>query len=161
MTSAPIRVFGIGSPFGDDRLGWRVAGMVQETLQGLIAQAEVEVSVVDRPGAVLVAMLDGARGAILLDAVRSGAAPGTLHRMAAAQLDRLPSPLSSHDLGVVSALQLARVLGVLPARTAVLGIELDPEHQGADLSAAVSASLTRAADEACRLVHRWQKAAHS
>jgi hydrogenase maturation protease len=67
----------------------------------------------------------GARGVWLLDAVQSGAAPGTLHRLDAARAP-LPAALlgpSSHHVGLAEAVELARVLGRLPDRAVVYGVE--------------------------------------
>lgn len=65
------------------------------------------------------------RAVILVDAVRSGAAPGTVHRLDA-RARPLPAELcglSSHGLGLAQAVELARALGALPARLTVYGIE--------------------------------------
>lgn len=116
--SGPV-VVGVGSPCGGDRAGWAVVARLAD-LDGARVEA------LDRPGPALVATLDGAAAAVIVDAVRSGAEPGTLHRFS--RLDQLPtaSPTSSHGLGVAEALALGERLGQLPPWV-VIGVEADAE----------------------------------
>ena len=67
----------------------------------------------------------GADDVILLDTVVSGAPPGTLHVWDSERSlsFRYSCPASSHGLGVAEAIALARVLGCLPRRLRVFGIE--------------------------------------
>ena len=77
---------------------------------------------------------------VLIDAARSGAPAGTLHRVDDVTGGTLPwahSP-SSHGLGVAEALGLARALGVLPRRCVVYAIEGACFDAGAPASAPVA-----------------------
>jgi hydrogenase maturation protease len=63
---------------------------------------------------------------ILVDAVDSGAPPGTIHRIDAAggpRVRTVPSHGSTHALGVAEAIALGRALGHLPGRLLLFGIE--------------------------------------
>jgi hydrogenase maturation protease len=74
-----------------------------------------------------------------VDAVRSGAEPGTVHRIDATH-EPLPATLSAastHTLGVGEAIELARALGRLPARVVVYGIEAESLAAGEELTPAV------------------------
>jgi hydrogenase maturation protease len=67
---------------------------------------------------------DGETEVILVDAVRSGAQPGTVHRLNA-RARPLPARMfgaSTHHLSVAEAVELGRCLGRLPARLDVYGI---------------------------------------
>jgi len=91
----------------------------------------------------LVDMLDGAEEMFFVDAVRSGAEPGTIHRIDATD-DPLPtavSAASTHTLGVGDAIELARALGRLPSRVVLYGIEAESLAAGEDLSPAVEAAV--------------------
>ena len=116
--SAPV-VVGVGSPFGGDRAGWAVVARLGE-LDGVRVQA------LDRPGPALVGALEGAAAAVIVDAVRSGAEPGTLHRLT--PIDQLPAAgaTSSHGLGLAEALALGERLGQLPPWV-VIGVEAEPQ----------------------------------
>jgi len=117
-----IRVIGIGSPFGDDTAGMEVVRMLAHE-----PPATCELLIVDRPGASLLDLMEDADAAILVDAVRSGARPGTLHPLSFDELIRWTAHLvSSHELGVAASIQLARPLGRAPARGGLLGVEISP-----------------------------------
>ncbi len=62
-----------------------------------------------------------------MDAVRTGATPGTLHRFADPAALPAAASVSSHGLGVGEALALGAALGELPPRVVVLGGEVVPE----------------------------------
>jgi hydrogenase maturation protease len=74
----------------------------------------------------LVEALDGSDEVTVVDAVFSGAAPGTVHEFEAGA-EPLPVALfgssSTHALGLAEAIEIARSLGRLPTRVRVLGIE--------------------------------------
>lgn len=114
-----IRVIGLGSPFGDDRVGWRVV----ELLHGRLP-SEIDLVALDRPGAALINWLEGVDHLILIDAVCSGAMPGSLVRINPAQLETSGGRLSSHDLALSETFRLASSLGCLPLRTDIYGVEL-------------------------------------
>ncbi len=117
-----IRIIGIGSPFGDDAAGLEIARVLAAA-----APPNCEVIAVDRPGTALVDLLEDADAAILIDAVQSGAPPGTIHEFAFAELDCSAAHfVSSHDLGVAAAIRLAQKLGRAPSVGRVIGIEIAP-----------------------------------
>ena len=63
---------------------------------------------------------------LIVDAIRSGAPPGTVHRVDASQApvpERLRSSSSTHAIGVAEAIELARALGRLPAQVVLYGVE--------------------------------------
>lgn len=83
---------------------------------------------------------------IVADAVVAGGEPGTLYRRdpIAAQLPRHWFALSSHQLGVVEAIELGRTMKRLPRRMLFLGIEGIDFGQGEGLTPEVDAALTPA-----------------
>lgn len=136
-----IRIIGIGSPFGDDRLGWLAAEMLRAAPALQSAAGQIEILVLDRPGSALLSHWQNADTVILIDAMRSGQTPGSLHCIAADRIDGDSSTTSSHGFGVAAALDLARALGELPDRCYVCGIEIDTSHAGEDLSPTTRAAL--------------------
>jgi hydrogenase maturation protease len=114
-------VIGIGNPDrGDDAVGRIVARRLQ-------AQKAPGVRVVEHSGeaASLIVCLDGAEAAYLIDAMVTGAPPGTISRfdVAATELPRVMFGMSTHGLGLAEAIELGRALGRLPRRCIVYGIE--------------------------------------
>jgi hydrogenase maturation protease len=94
-----------------------------------------------------VALLDlwtGCDRVLLVDAMVSGAEPGTV-----LSFDAVASPLppelsgtSTHLLGVGEAIELARTLGRLPERIQVYAIEVGRLDMGKPLSLTVAAAAT-------------------
>ncbi|MGC9457686.1 MAG: hydrogenase maturation protease [Halothiobacillaceae bacterium] len=115
------RVIGIGSPFGDDRLGWAVVRSLQTRCDGL---SGLECLVLDRPGPALLTHLAGARQVAIVDAMRSGAAEYSLLEIDPAKPDAGGSWTSSHGFGLLQTLALGRTLGQLPPRLRLFGIEM-------------------------------------
>ena len=134
-----VHIIGVGSPFGDDRLGWVAAEALQRSSAvNALEPGRIVISILDRPGAMLLALWDEADHVILIDAVRSGAVPGTRHRLSVSDLADSRLPATSHGFSVAAALELARVLGNLPDRLLLRGIEMDASCSGWALSDAVA-----------------------
>jgi hydrogenase maturation protease len=140
MTSC---VIGVGNDLrGDDAAGLLVARKLAGSRGDDFRVAECE----GEPVALLDLWQDCAR-AIVVDATQSGAAPGTIRRIAA-HAGPLPPGLagtSTHLLGVADAVELARALGRLPPTTIVYGIEGATFDTGAPLSEVVEAAVERVA----------------
>lgn len=136
--NAPIRVLGIGSPWGDDEMGIKVANALEDAFD----PGKVTVSAADRPGARLVDLMRGAQFVVLIDAVKRGAAPGTLHRLEGkAILAAVGRYTSTHGFGLAEALQLAERLGTIPKRIVLWGVEMGSSAVGEGISAAVRDAL--------------------
>jgi hydrogenase maturation protease len=138
-------VVGIGTGRGDDGAGLAAA----EALSRRALPPGVSVHRCERPVPDLLDALEGADAAILVDAARTGAAPGRVQRLARGELARALRP-SSHALGVADALALAEALGRAPARIEVLGVELG-DAGGPALTPAASAGVREAAETALAL----------
>lgn len=90
--------------------------------------------------------------AVVVDAVRSDAPVGTLHRVSAedGSLPRDPGLASTHALAVSDALALAEVLDRAPARVVLVGIEGRAFDMGAPLSPEVADAIDGAVDAIVR-----------
>jgi hydrogenase maturation protease len=135
----PLRVLvlGVGNACrGDDAVGLVVARRLQEDpLDG------VTIVPTAGEGTALLALWQDADAVVLVDAVCTGASPGTLHRFAGGTqpLPAVLSRASTHAFGVAEAIELARALQQLPPAFVVYGVEGVTFEMGADLSAAVVA----------------------
>ncbi len=133
----PIRMLGIGSAAGDDRAGLLVAQALEDTFD----PGEISVSTHDHPGARLVSLMRGAQLVVLVDAVRSGAVPGTLHRLEGqAVWAAVARYTCTHGFGLAEALRLAEKLGQIPRRLVLWGIETGTAA-GGEVSSAVREAL--------------------
>ena len=145
MTNSPANTIfiAVGNPFrGDD-------GVASVVLRHLRKDLPTGVTVLEETGdgAELFEAWQGAGSVILLDAVLSGAPPGTIHRFDAAS-EKLPvwfSHSSTHSFGVAEAIELARTMGDLPPRLIVYGIEGLDFSAGTELSPEVAEVVAKAA----------------
>ncbi|MCU7923964.1 MAG: hydrogenase maturation protease [Candidatus Thiodiazotropha sp. (ex Dulcina madagascariensis)] len=119
-----IRVIGVGSPFGADRLGWLAIDYLESR-----SLPDCELIKLDRPGPALLDYFRGKAQVVLIDAVRLADSPGGVALFQAVELERLKGLTSSHGLGVAEAVGLATQLGELPERLCLIGIQA-----GEDLS---------------------------
>lgn len=136
-------VVAIGNAYRrDDGAGLAVADRLRDRMPN-----GVEIVSCEQEPSRLIDACDGAATALVVDAVESGAAPGTLHRFDAS--DRpLPERLfrsSTHAFGVGEAIELARALNRLPERVIVYGIEGAAFEAGEGLTHAVAAAVEPAA----------------
>ena len=130
-----VRVIGIGNEFRqDDGVGLAVARRLRSCAVG-----GVDVIEHNGDGTSLLHTWEGARVVVLVDAVRSGSAPGTIHcvDVRAAGLPEGALWSSSHTLGVADAVKLAAQLNCLPHALLIYGIEGRQFDFGTGLSPAV------------------------
>jgi hydrogenase maturation protease len=80
---------------------------------------------------------------ILVDAVVTGAPPGTLHRWNGLEvpLERIQSSASTHGFGVAEAIGLGKVLNRLPRSLVLLGVEAAQFDLGQPISPPVEQAL--------------------
>lgn len=143
-----VLVIGVGNDFrGDDAAGLVVARRLQGRDVDDIAVVEAS-----GEGASLIEAWDGTDAVILIDAVRSGSAPGTIHRLSGRELtqDAHIFHQSTHTISIPDAIELAAATKRLPRRLIVVGIEGKRFQAGVGLSPEVEAALTGAMDASLR-----------
>jgi hydrogenase maturation protease len=148
-------VVGLGAPDrGDDAVGVVVArGVAAGCLPG------VDVVVHEDPTD-LVELWSGRELAVVVDAVRSGAEPGTVVLFeTGADGQRLPESAwgrtgrgGTHAFGLGSAVELARALRRLPDRVVLVGVEAASFDHGAPLSPAVADAVPTAVERVLAIV---------
>jgi hydrogenase maturation protease len=134
-----VLVIGVGSAYrGDDAVGLVVAQRLQEERLD-----HVTIVPTAGEGTGLLTLWQGTDAVVLVDAVWTGARPGTLYRfeVGARPLPALFSRLSTHAFGVAEAIALARALRQLPPMLVVYGVEGATFAAGMGLSAAVAAAV--------------------
>lgn len=142
-------MLGLGSPvLSDDGVGLEVIRRLRRRLHG---RDDVELDELGRGGLELMERLVGYRRALLVDAIRTGAPPGTIHRLTADDIPTLHAS-SSHDANLKTALALGEEMGYTlprPREIAVIGIEAkEVELLGEELTPEVAAAVDQAV-EAC------------
>jgi hydrogenase maturation protease len=116
-----VLVIGVGNEMrGDDAVGLIVARRLRMKLAG-----EAVIVEEDGDGPRLVERWKGFNETILVDAVRSGAEPGQIHRFEADK-SQLPTRIfqcSTHAFNIPQAIELARAMNQLPFKLTIFGIE--------------------------------------
>lgn len=132
QSNPQVLIIGVGNAYRRDAaVGLTVAQRLRQELPD-----DVTIREASGDGAALIELWNEADAVILIDAVQSGAAPGTVHRFEACK-QSIPAACfrsSTHAFSVAEAIELARVLQQLPAWLVVYGIE------GKNFTAGVSLS---------------------
>ncbi len=133
------KLIGVGNPDrGDDAAGWEVAGSVSTW--------EVDRR---RAGSLdLIDLWEKDDDVVIVDAMRSGAEPGTVRRFDALVED-LPvgAFTSTHAFGPAAVIELARVMDRLPRSLSVIGIEVADTSHGAGMTSSVANAVRSVARE--------------
>ncbi len=139
MTLPPL-VIGIGHRLRQDDA---VGPTVIDQLRAVSPDGPVDLLELSGEGAGLIEAWDGRETVVVVDATRSGRPPGTV-----VTLDAIANPCpadvfrhSSHQFGLAAAIETARVLGRLPRRLIVVGIEGAQFGFGDGLTLAVADAL--------------------
>ena len=118
----PTVVIGLGNPLmGDDGLGLAAIARLQE-----VWRLPDGVEVVDGGtwGMNLLPVIEDAGRVLLIDAVATGAAPGTLHLLERNRIPKyLATKISPHQVDLRDVLALAELRGTLPEQTVAVGLE--------------------------------------
>lgn len=130
----------------DDAVGLHVARRLKE---GHIPEG-IEVLEAGTPGLKLLDLWEGFDKVIVVDAVMSGAEPGTIHVFEGTSLPpRNFLPLCLHGFNVIDAITMAGVLGRLPRELRIVGVEILTEEAYCE---GLSPSVAAAVEPACERV---------
>lgn len=134
------RVVGCGNAqAGDDSVGLEIVRWLRE-------RGDCQCELFERPqaGLELMDVLRDAEKVLFIDAVSSGAPPGTVHLVplpSAGIMPRALGAISSHGWGLVETLRLMAALHYRLPRLALLGVEIESAQPGAPRSAAVESAV--------------------
>jgi hydrogenase maturation protease len=131
-------VIALGSPHGDDQIAWTVADRlsVDPAFRGTCTQVTSPWDVIPH--------IPTDQPTIIIDACRSGASSGTIHRLTAQELPTQPGmSASTHGGTLVDALRLAESLGYDVSQVVIYAIEME----ACQLDAPLSELARRAAEE--------------
>lgn len=130
---APVLVLGLGNVLlRDEGIGVHVIRALEHSPG---ARTDVELWDGGTAGFALLDVLAARRRVIVVDAVDTGAAPGTIVRLTAADLAARPAvQVSLHELGLADTLLAARRLGIAPTELVIIGIQPEALTWGLELS---------------------------
>ncbi len=150
VVSVRVTVIGIGQALrGDDAAGLETVRRWERLFSGTATRPEVSVQYSELPGLGLLDLLEGFDAAVLVDAVDSTAAAGTVYRLGPDELESFGTAAkSAHGWGVAETLQLDRQLNPssAPLRIRLVGIEVEQTELGTPLSDIVEKALPSACE---------------
>jgi hydrogenase maturation protease len=158
MPKTTIAILGIGQPLcGDESAGLEAVRLWQKAYPDTAADPRLRVEQPGTPGMELIDSLANTGAVLLVDAVQSGAVPGTLHLVTPEQIASFGNGNgSAHGWGVAELLGIARELHYpLPNHIIILGIEAVSFQKGEPLSPAVADALAKAAEMIEDRVQWW------
>lgn len=135
-------IVGIGSDYGDDRLGWHVAQRLESRVgpNVMIRTARTPIQIL--------AWLGGVSRVLIIDACHGD---GPLGRVHCWRWPDVPCEsgmfASTHDLGLVDVLKLAGELGNLPPVTVLFAATIRGEGIAAGFESPLSAEAAAASEE--------------
>jgi hydrogenase maturation protease len=137
-------VVGVGNEFRrDDGAGPEVIARLRALQPGDASLSGVTLALSDGEPGRMIDLWEGTRLAVVIDAVRDPAMPpGYRYQVAVDALTGIvDGAASSHSIGLGDTVELARVLGRLPARLTVLAVVGRDFGFGTELTAEVAAAV--------------------
>lgn len=153
LSSSQTVVIGVGNTLlSDDGAGVHAARALERD-----ARLPEGVTVLDGGtlGLELTAYASDASRLLLLDAINTGAPPGTVVRMTGPELLGTSNGWSVHQLGVADLISALALLSAAPQEIIVLGIQPESTEWSTELTPAVKAGLPRLVEAAMRQLRDW------
>ena len=152
-------IIGMGNPLlSDDGVGIAVAHAVAQCLR---QRVNLVVTELHSGGIRLMEAMAGYRRAVVVDAMLSGAAPGTVQRFDPRDFVTTKNTFSSHDTDFATAYDLGRMAGViLPDQVSFWGIEArEFDLFGEQFTEEVAAAVPLAVNRIVAQIVEWEAAA--
>jgi len=133
----PIKIIAIGNTLcGDDGIGYSV-------LQDLRERSSFPGIPLINCGVDVLSLIDhfsDTEHVIIIDAVKMGAQPGTIKVFETSDVEFtvLSNLFSLHGINLANVLELAEIIGAVPDKITIIGIEPEQIHVGKGLSSTVA-----------------------
>lgn len=155
--AARLAIVGVGSPHGDDQVGWLAIDRLRPDLP-----TDVRAVKVSGGADILELLTDGHDEVVIIDAAAPAGCPGLFRSFQ--WTGRTPggcAPSGTHGLGLVEALHLAEALGRLPRIVLIATVEAGSTAPGASLSESAKHGLHSLVDWLSRRPSLYVQAASS
>jgi len=139
METPRTLIIGVGNTIlQDEGVGMHaVRALEREKLPPGVLVIEAETSILD-----FLPQIQAAEKIIIIDALRTGALPGTIYRLTPEGLP-VDAALSLHAMGPLQVIQLARQEGDFRAEVIIIGVEPKEMGLGMELTPEVKAQLPK------------------
>ena len=147
-------VLGIGNlVMSDDGVGVQVLQRMQRECR---FQAGVELLDGGTLGLDLLPRLEGVDHLLVVDAVETGKAPGTLVRLVDDEIPQaLATKVSPHQMGLQDLLVVARLQGFAPQEMVLWGVQPESIEMGMELSDPVNSQVELLIEKTLEELKRW------
>lgn len=147
-------VIGLGNPLlADDGFGLEVVGRLARAYD---CGPDVELEDGGTWGMNLLPLLESAERVLFIDAIRTGAAPGTVQRLEGASIPRqLGLKISPHQVDLQDLVAVATLRGTFPGMAVAIGVEPEVVETRAGLSPSVAARLDDVLDAIVEQLRSW------
>jgi len=149
-----VLVLGIGNLImSDDGVGVRVVQLLQERYR-----FPEEVTLLDGGtlGLDLLPKLEGVERLLVVDAVETGGAPGTLLRLSGDDIPlALETKVSPHQMGLKDLLTVASLQGFDPAEMVLWGVQPECIEMGMELSPVVAEQVAQLTENVLTELANW------
>ncbi|MDD5223314.1 MAG: hydrogenase maturation protease [bacterium] len=139
METPKTLIIGVGNTiFQDEGVGMHaVHALEREKLPPGVLVIEAETSILD-----YLPQIQAAEKIVIIDALRTGAPPGTIYRLTPESLP-VDAALSLHAMGPLQVIQLAKQAGDFHAEVIIIGVEPKEMEMGMELTPEVKAQLPK------------------
>jgi hydrogenase maturation protease len=133
IPSKQVAIVGVGNLlFSDEGVGIHAVRALRE----VSLPSHLRIFEIGARGLEILEVVEGFGKVIIVDAVRSGAAPGSIRRWRLGELldATAPSMFSLHEMNLLTALKIGRATGKLPDEVVIIGVEPKVLSLGLELS---------------------------
>jgi hydrogenase maturation protease len=154
-------VLGLGNRIqGDEALGALVVEALERPdgpLTALPDPGAVEAIDGGTVGLALLPLIEGLDGLVVVDLIDGGREPGTLQDLDGTLLLRRDIVMGVHDLGATELLATLQLMGSMPRRVRVVGIQPMRVSLGTELTPEVQAAVPALVEAVIDHLRTWQK----
>ena len=153
MMQSQSMIAGIGSPHGDDRVGWEIANLIQSRA----SDGGASIHLVRTPDALL-DCLEDVQELLICDACQGAGEVGSVHQWEwpCKELESICWS-GTHTLSLPAVLALAQQLERLPSSVRIWGVEVQQVQPDQAMSNVVMTGAKIAADSICKTLSIPQK----
>jgi hydrogenase maturation protease len=139
-TPRKVAIVGVGNLLlSDEGVGIHAARALRE----ISISPRVKVFELGTRGLEILEAIEGFKKAIIIDAVKSGASPGSIRRWQLGEVldPSVPQMISLHEIDLLKTLRIGKATAKLPDEVIIIGVEPKTLSPGLDLSPELKAKL--------------------
>lgn len=121
-----LYIFGLGSPYGWDQVGWLAADQLRQTFSG---QPAIVVDMLSRPTNLFSHPITPMDWVIFIDSMMGKARPGTAQRFTTLALPPAHQKFSSHGIDLNTTIALLASLGFSTEKIQIVAVEIPADTE--------------------------------